>query len=101
MLVLIIFWICCGIAGAMIYNNKGLDASAGCALGGLLGPIGLVIALVAKPNTEAMEREMLQGGDMRKCPACAELIRAEATKCRYCGTEVTPTIASGTAVKGG
>jgi hypothetical protein len=91
-LVLIIFWICCGIAGAMIYNNKGLDAWARCALGGLLGPIGIVIALVAKPNDKALEHQAIEGGDMRKCPACAELIKSEARKCRYCGTELTPLV---------
>ena len=27
-------------------------------------------------------------GDLRKCPMCAELIRREALKCRFCGSEV-------------
>jgi hypothetical protein len=28
--------------------------------------------------------------EFRKCPFCAELIRKEAVKCRFCGSEVAP-----------
>jgi hypothetical protein len=28
---------------------------------------------------------------LRACPACAEMIKAQAVKCRYCGVDVEPT----------
>jgi hypothetical protein len=86
--VVLVLWFLCGIAGAIIYSNKGHEGCAGFALGFLLGPIGVVIALVVKPNDQALENRALSSGEMRKCPSCAELIRTEARKCRFCGSEL-------------
>jgi hypothetical protein len=121
---LIIIWIICGIAGAVIGANK----NAGCAgftLGFLLGPIGLLIAIFMKGDRlpcpacreyistsatkcpkcgsdisrgksvgSSTEKTSLPDNDTKKCPACAELIKLEAIKCRYCGTDFDPAIVS-------
>jgi hypothetical protein len=35
-----------------------------------------------------LERRSLEQGEMRKCPTCAELVRLQATKCRFCGSDL-------------
>lgn len=70
MVVLIAFWLVCGIVGAVVGEKKGA-AGAGFALGALLGPLGLVIVFV-------------MAGNRRQCPFCRELIDPGATVCPHC-----------------
>ena len=38
------------------------------------------------PKTQVKkDEEALDRGELRKCPSCAELVKAEAIKCRHCG----------------
>jgi hypothetical protein len=83
-------WFLCGILGGAVLSGKGASWLGGFALGLLLGPIGVIIAALWPVSPKALEEKALQGGEMIKCPHCAELVRAEANVCRYCGRELTP-----------
>lgn len=54
----------------------------------LLSPLVAFIALlVVGENTQKMQSKKLKSGEMKQCLDCAELIKFEARKCRYCGAE--------------
>jgi hypothetical protein len=61
----------------------------------LLSPIvGALIVLIQGTDEKFIERAAIQAGGLRKCPSCAELVKAEAIKCRFCGEALTPILAA-------
>ena len=51
-LIFIVIWLVFGAVGAMIMSGKGRSGCGGFALGVLLGPIGLIVALLMRPSDE-------------------------------------------------
>lgn len=51
-LIFLIVWLAFGVVGGILMSNKGRSGCGGFALGFLLGPIGLLIALVMNESVE-------------------------------------------------
>lgn len=82
-----IVWLCFAVACAGVASKKGKSVIFWFLLGGLLGPLALIIIFVIKQDRLEAERRSIDQGLEKKCPSCAELVKYEAKKCRFCGNE--------------
>lgn len=78
MTLFLVLWLACGVIAAMIGSRKG-EGCGGFIVGILLGPFGIVAALMSS-------------GNRRACPHCREMIHKQASVCPRCQKEV-PVIA--------
>lgn len=87
---MIVVWIACGIAAGAVASNKGRSVGGWTFIGVLLGPVGVLLALVVAPNQSAMETSAIASGASRQCPYCAEIVRSQAVVCKHCGRDLEP-----------
>ncbi|WP_350628625.1 hypothetical protein [Pseudoalteromonas sp. CAL260-MNA-CIBAN-0059] len=85
----LVFMFLCGLITGIIGSNKGRSGFLWFVIGFLLAPLGIVLALVIKKDNQTLESKAIALGTQKKCPFCAELIKAEAVICKHCNRDQT------------
>ncbi len=68
-----------GVVSSIIAYSKGRNSLGWFIAGLLIGPFALVVAALPPVARE---------GQFKRCPGCAEIVLAEAVRCRHCGQAI-------------
>lgn len=77
-----------GLLPAAIARSKGHSFIVWWLYGALLWIVAFPHSLFLRRDVKALENRAIATGDNRKCPHCAEIIKAEASVCRFCGRDI-------------
>ena len=78
----------CSVACMSIAANRGRNQSTWALVGLLSGVIGILIALCMPKTRDKEAADGIKSGKLKTCHLCAEAVKIEATRCRYCGSDV-------------
>ncbi|MBI6550206.1 zinc ribbon domain-containing protein [Xenorhabdus lircayensis] len=77
-----------GLLPAGIAASKGRSFGAWWVYGFLIFIVALIHSLVLESKQHITEEKKINLGEIKKCPFCAESIKAEAIVCKHCNKEI-------------